>query len=82
LSDFRGEFKVGSRADFRAKMPDPEQMSREQLIEARANVKRQIDELRYRSVAGAHASSKSPLIERLNAILAEKELAEMENPDA
>jgi hypothetical protein len=66
-------------------MPDPDQMSREQLIEARADVKRQIDELRYQPLIGRGidgASPKAALFERLNAIVAEidAELAEMEIP--
>jgi hypothetical protein len=65
-------------------MPDPDQMSREELLEARANVERQLGELGYGSIIGSGfgASPKPPLRKRLQEILVEidQELAELDAP--
>lgn len=65
----------------------PDQMSRQELLEARAKIQNQITELKYGPVAGGGGGTASPkpaLFERLNEILAEidQELAEMDDAHA
>jgi hypothetical protein len=64
-------------------MPDPDQMSREELLDARARVQHQISELGYGCVIGGgrDRSQTDGLRQRLQVILAEieQELAELDS---
>ena len=64
-------------------MPDPDQMNREELLEARTNVERGLSDLGYSSIiggSGLNPSKKPALRKRLQEILAEieQELAELD----
>ena len=68
-------------------MSDSDKISREELLEARANVQRQISELSYAPIAGGGGGTASPkpaLFKQLNEILEEidLELAELDDAGA
>ena len=66
-------------------MAETDQMSRQELLEARADVQKQIELLRTPVLVGVrHQSGRQPLIDKLNAILdeIEAELSELGTRDA